>query len=248
LEHYEAFLRAVAATELERRGTYDERREIATAQVAALKASAPELTVDLGQSAPPDLLVKLNGKVIPVTAYGVIQKIDPGEYSITAERGDQEVWHRRIRITSRGRARVEVQLAQPSLPSKPRVVDTTRPDPENDQSKRTATYFAGGVGLLGLAGGLVASALALSHKQTVDEHCPNLVCNAEGRRALDAARNEATLGTVGFTVAAVGAATAGILWIAWPSSESRGAAQSSAWQGGLRAGSGNAQLTLTGAF
>lgn len=248
LEHYATFLRTVAAMALENRSKYDERREIAMAQVAALNATAPELTVDVAHGSPADLLVKLNGKIVPITSYGVVQKVDPGEYKITAERGDQEVWLRRIRITGRGRVRVEVRVAPPPSTIKPRTAATAPPVRESDQPNRTVAYFAGGVGLLGLAGGLVAGALALNHKQTVDENCPNLVCNAEGRRALDAARTEATLGTVGFTVAAVGAAAAGILWIAWPSGEDRGSGQSATWRGGIRAGTGSTQLTIAGAF
>ena len=78
---------------------------------------------------------------------------------------------------------------------------------------RTWAYFAGGIGLGGLATGVATGIIALNERSTINENCPGRLCNAAGHDAVDSARTAATISTISFSVGLAGAAGAAILWI-----------------------------------
>jgi hypothetical protein len=191
--------------------------------------------------------VKLNGRIVPATSYGVGQKVDPGTYLITAESGQQHVWLRRIKLTERSRARIEVRF-NPKNSATPKPARATQPEPDPNSARREIAYASGGVGLLGLACGVVAGGLAFAHKSSVDQHCPAQVCDAEGRRALDTARTEALVSNVGFAVGLVGVAAASVIWFAWPAEPHQGEARSADKRVKVRVGAAATHLTVEGVF
>jgi hypothetical protein len=247
LEHYTSFVRSLTAMDSARRAVYEERLGIALVQITSLGVSAPEISVDVAPESPKNLKVKLNGRIVSATSYGVGQKVDPGAYLITAESGQQQVWLRRIKLTERSRARIEVRvIPKNSAPAKP--ARATQPEPEPNSDRREIAFASGGVGLLGLACGVVAGGLAFAQKSSVDRNCPDRVCNAEGRSALDTARTEALVSNVGFAVGLLGVAAARVVWFAWPSEPHQGTARSADRRLSLRVGAAATHLTVEGVF
>jgi hypothetical protein len=204
LTDYQSFVDALPAMPAERRQTFEERRVIAAGQIAVLNVSAPEVIIDVAPNHGANLVVKFQGVVVPEASYGVGRRVDPGSYSVVAEVDGQTVWQRDITIEADSRAKIQVQPAPESAaaPSGARAPGSAR---------GTWLYVSGGVAIAGVATGLVAGALAYGHKSTIDSDCPNLQCNSTGRAALNVARSEARVSTVGFTLGIAGAAAAVVL-------------------------------------
>lgn len=222
LSHYQDFVSALTAMTAERRETFEERRRIAAGQIAVLSVSTPELTVEVPQNSPVNLVVKFDAAIIPPSSYGVGRRVDPGLYTATAEIDGSRIWERSITLEQGDHARVVVTVAPQAQGSAPVAADAARTGTEaidnHTSPLRTWAYVAGGVGIAGLATGLVSGALALGQKGTIDSNCVDLKCNSQGRTALDSARGEARVSTVAFSVGLLGAAAAVILWSVAPSS------------------------------
>jgi hypothetical protein len=204
LTDYQSFVSALTSMPAERRQTFEERRRIAAGQISVLNVSAPEVIIDVAPNHAPNLVVKFQGVVVPEASYGVGRRVDPGSYAVVAEVDGQPVWQRDITVEADSRAKIQVQPTHSG--ATPPTGDKTA-----DSSHRTWLYVSGGVALAGVATGLVAGALAYGHKSSIDSNCPNLECNATGRSAVNVARAEARVSSVGFTLGIAGAAAAVLL-------------------------------------
>jgi len=219
IEHYEAFVNMLAPLDQARRDKFDERRRIALEKIGALTNAAPELEIDVAPTAPTHLVVKRNDAVVEASAYGVKKRVDVGRYLVTAELDGRIVWQRQLALAERDKARIDVPwppLASPRESAAPATKESTSganglDKPRADSSSRTWLYVTGGFGALGLTTGLVAGALALGQKSKIDDNCPNQTCNPEGRSAVDRAKREALISTVGFSVGLAGATAATVL-------------------------------------
>ena len=220
VDHYQTFLKGLPSLPPERRDKFDERRRMALEKIATLIATAPEVTIDAPLPVPPGLIVKRNGEVVEPNAFGVGKKVDPGEYVIFAELDGETVFERRVVLSERDRARVEVKWS-PRPASEAAVsraaVQPARvppaPSPSASSGTRTWVYVSGGAAALGLATGFAAGGVAWSKKGSIEQNCPNRECNPEGRRAVSAGQRAATISTIGFSVGLVGAAGAALLLV-----------------------------------
>jgi hypothetical protein len=248
LGHYQEFVSALTAMTAERRETFEERRRIAAEQIAVLSVSAPTLTVDVAAASPPSMIVKFDGQLVPQSAYGVGRRVDPGLYAITAELDGKTVWSRNVTLEPGNQARVEVSMSPPAARANSNSSHQSATNEKHAAPRRTWTYVAGGVAVAGLTTGLVAGGLAYSHKHSIADNCPDLVCNSPGRRALDSARTEAKLSTGAFSVGLVGAAAVTLLLLLSPDSSppNNSAAQRAHPRIGLA--SDGRSLSLTGGF
>jgi hypothetical protein len=245
LGHYQVFVSALTTMSADRRATFEERRSIAAGQIAVLSVSAPELTVDVPTRAPGRLLIQLDGRVIPEGAYGVGRKVDPGSYTVSAELDGKRVWDRQVTLEPANQAHVTVDVGA-RVPAAADRRDTTEPSTARSKPLGTWAYVAGGLGIAGLATGVIGGALAYQKKGTIDRNCPDLRCNAEGRTALDSARAEAQVSTLGFSLGVVGAGAFLLLRVLSPTHASPNQAPSSkrAWS----VASTGTQLDLAMAF
>lgn len=207
LAHYQSFVAALTSMTAERRETFEERRRIAAGQIAVLSVSAPKLTINVAPELPLELVVRSAGVVVPRDAYGVVRRVDPGVYSVTAELDGKAVWQRSVDLEAGNQALVEV--TPPSAAS----ASSQSPNDQPGTKKPVALYVAGGVAVAGLATGLVAGLLAYEQKSTIDGHCPNRTCDPQGRAALNSASSEARVSTVGVSLGIAGAATAAAVLI-----------------------------------
>jgi hypothetical protein len=216
LSHYQAFVNVLTTLSADRRQTFEERRGIAAGQIAVLSVSSPTLTLDVPTHAPPNLVVKVDGVVIAEGSYGVGRKVDPGRYDVTAEIDGRTIWERNVALEQGDQAHVEVSPEKPA--PVPLAGVSAAPAPSSIFSSKTLIYVAGGVGVGGFSIGLVAGAFALGKKSTISDNCPALRCNPNGRDAVDSARTDAGISTVGFSLGLVGAAAVGSLLIFAPHS------------------------------
>ena len=223
IEHYQAFVNALTLLPADRRAKFDERRSLALEKIASLAPLASELTIDVSLAPPASLVVKRNGMALDRAAYGVSKRVDPGQYAVIAEMDGKVVWERRVNLAPGDKARVDV----PWLESPKSAPAITPPGPaagaggamtqpsaaSGGSTTRTLAYFAGGIGIGGLAAGIITGVIALNEKATIDENCPMRQCNAKGRDAVESARASAMVSTVGFSVGLAGAVGATVLWL-----------------------------------
>jgi hypothetical protein len=82
----------------------------------------------------------------------------------------------------------------------------------------TLAYVAGGVGVAGLALGIVAGLTASSRNSTLQKECPGNVCPPTAQSDIDAFHTWRDWSTAGYVLAGVGLAGAVVLWVTAPRS------------------------------
>jgi hypothetical protein len=259
MAHYRAFVDMLPSLPAARRESFEERRRIAVEKIAIATAGMPEITIAVERPAASGLTVRRNGAVVEASAYGVTQKVDPGEYVISARTADGSAWERRVALAERDHVTVEIpsrlprgaaaaEEVAPSAPTAPVVAGA----PASGSSTRALAYLAGGIGVAGIATGAITGLVALADKSTVDSDCPNHLCNADGQRALNAGRTSSLVSTIAFPIGIVGLGAAAVLFIVSPSKSAASAAGSPSPSRSLRpsvaAGTGGASLLLEGSF
>jgi hypothetical protein len=214
IEHYQSFVDGLTALPPARRHRFDERRRLALEKIAALSATAPEVTLEVAPGAPAGLVVRRDGEPIDPSSYGVARKVDPGQYLFTAELDGRQQWERSVVLALSDRAQVQVPwpLAEPPAPSA-----ATQSEAGSSAAPRSPLrpwfYASGAVGVAGLVAGAVAGGIALGKKKVIDEHCPDRQCDAQGHDAVEAGQSAALASTAGFAVGLAGAAAATTLFL-----------------------------------
>jgi hypothetical protein len=206
------------------------REKIAASKKAELAPQVPELTLSLPPDAPSGTVVKRDEAVLAEAALGVGLPIDPGEHVVTTQAPGGPLTELRVTLQKGEKKQITLQVkgalketpsAMPPATSPPPVVPppgTEPPPPDTGSSgRRTGAFIAGGVGVAGLILGGVMGALALGEKGKADEHCPMLVCDAEGIRAVDSGRTFALVSTIGVGVGVAGVGAAVVLFLTAPS-------------------------------
>lgn len=214
LAHYDDFTQVLSRLPTDQQNRQRERLQIANAQIKALAAVVPQLTLVLPQSAPAGIVVKRDGILLGRPSLGVTLPVDPGEHVVVVEAADGGSREQRVTLAKGQKLRLELELPAP------KPVDTTKPPSETTgiappteprSSGHGWTLAAFGLGAAGLATGAIAGALVLGKKGTIDTHCVDTTCDQTG---LDAAHSSKTLGvvsTIGFGVGAAGIVLAFVL-------------------------------------
>jgi hypothetical protein len=213
IEHYQSFVDGLTALPPARRHRFDERRRLALEKIAALSATAPEVTLEVAPGAPAGLVVRRDGEPIDPSSYGVARKVDPGQYLFTAELDGQQQWERSVVLALSDHAQVQVpwpllEAAAPSAATQHEAGSGAAPR----SPLRPWFYASGAVGIAGLVAGAVAGGLALGKKNVIDEHCSERQCDAQGHDAVEAGQRAALTSTVGFAIGLAGAAAATTLF------------------------------------
>jgi hypothetical protein len=159
----------------------DRRMPLAKQRAEAVGTRIPRLVVPQGAR------VRIDGRLDAQGAEEV--RLDPGRHTIVILARGAE---RTIVVTLVEKERKELD---PDAPAVPAVTS----------SRRTVGFALGGIGLAGIATGLVLGALTIHQKSVVDAHCD--ASNACDRAGLDAKSEGRTLSTVSTAAFAVGVAT-----------------------------------------
>lgn len=172
----------------------------AAAQLATeIAARIPTVTLALRGDAPD--AVAIDGASVPREAWSAPRRVNPGKHTVVARLGAREVT---ADFTVAEGASVEVPLdvhasAEPPPAPTPNAPAASRP--------LGALFWIGaGVGVAGLAVGGVTGIVSMTNKQSADSICQSNRCPPSAYASLDAANTWATVSTVGFVAAGVGAA------------------------------------------
>ena len=215
-QHYSDFLDAAAKLPPAERAAQDERRQVAQRERARILPDLPYLTIVVSADAVRTSTVRRDGEVLPASALGVEAAIDPGEHLIDFEGADGLHAQQRIVLAKREHRTIVVGFAKPTESAPPPSKPVTEPVVPKLFERRVTPwiYLTGGVGVAGLLTGSVSGVLAIRDKGVVDDECIGPACSARGNDAAKAARLEATVSTVGFTVGLAGAVATAIVYIA----------------------------------
>jgi hypothetical protein len=128
-------------------------------------------------------------------------------------------------------------LAAPVAGAEPTATEAPpgSPKPETRERPHPLMWFGFGVaGAAAVAGGITGY-LALSHRRDAEEHCVGNRCGPEAYDSIDAGRTLATISTISFAIALVGAGV-GIYGLLNPLPTERAKPSVGLWVGPARAG------------
>ncbi len=247
-----AWAHFLAAARLARAQGFPEREEEAKKQATELESNLSYLTIASTQALA-GLEVKRDDVVLYRGALNVKVPVDPGEHRIEATATGYQPWAVRVLVESGGDHETIVVPALEPRPTMPMTssVESVRPVPPDVASKsfgpspkKTLGMVLGGVGVVGLATGIVAGVLAFHKRDAVRELCNgDLAC--EDPRALDIAKSGqlwVSAANAAFAVGILGSGLGGYLMLS-----SDKAARSS--QGGAQSGNtGGWVLSMSGHF
>jgi hypothetical protein len=198
----------------------------------SLEGRVPAITIVVQGTADGDTLtVTVDDVALSAEVVGLPRRVDPGHHVIVAKtehgEGKQE-----IDVTEGQQKEVQVTLVATAPP--PEAAKTAPPGPSVDETPPSPTTSHGptaltwvGVALAGtgVAVGTVAGVISLSKKSALQSQCLDGVCGPSSYGTLDAANSTATISTVAFVAAGVGAGVALVTLIPGHSSVSAPAAQ-----------------------
>ncbi|MEO8846561.1 MAG: hypothetical protein ABI591_08185 [Kofleriaceae bacterium] len=202
------------------------KRAIATAKVAELEPKLSYLTVSVPAVSRLDgLTLTRNDKPFDATLWNRALPVDGGDYLFVGRAPGHDDWKATVRAPiDSGKITLDVPKLEPTN----KVVDvvTAPPPPEVQEdppapattftTKRKVAIGVAGVGVLGLAGGIVFSIQAKGKQSDAHASCvdPQMPCaNADAANALiKSAQSRALAANISFGVGAALAIAAGVLW------------------------------------
>lgn len=174
----------------------DEAKELA----AALAAKIPTIVVEVSGDDYDPSEVTIDGATVQL---GAPIPVDPGKHLVAVRSHKQEV----VVVEGGGERRVVLSAVKPLPPPPPPKKTPIAPLRPVERSAWPGTLrWVGGVTAgVGVVVGATAGVLALSSASGVKDSCAGGVCPPSSHDDLDATRRWATVSTIGFGAAAVGA-------------------------------------------
>jgi hypothetical protein len=136
--------------------------------------------------------IQLDGEPIARSALSAPILVEPGAHDVTGD-GLEPV---HINLQSGDSKSVALSARVAPVTATPAKADGSSPD--SLPSRRTLAWISLGGAAAGLLIGVVTSGVLLSNKSDVDAHCPNKLCDPEGRRLIDAQSGLIAVNAVGF--------------------------------------------------
>ncbi|MDB4938305.1 MAG: hypothetical protein JWP87_5277 [Labilithrix sp.] len=216
---------------------FDKSRKQAKELEASVKPRIP--TVRIIVKGGPATRVMVDDGEVAALLLGEPVAVNPGKHTISAKNADGSEKRADVELGERDGKEVELTLPVPNpavvvapAPDRPRGGGSGDRDRGADRTTGANVLVFGGFGLAlaGLAVGGVTGALTLAKSGTVKTQCENGICDPAAKADLDSASSLATISTIGFAVAGVGA-VCGVVGLVLPKTKSETALQS----GGVRA-------------
>lgn len=227
LANYEAYIAQFDRMSGEQKRQQVGRDSLAAAARDALRKEVPMLTVSLPASAPPGTIVQRDDETLGTPSLGVPLPVDPGEHVVVVRTPDGATADTHVTLAPGDHTQLTLELPKASpkapLPS---------PPPPTPRS-RLPFYVAGGIGLTGIAVGIVSGILALTEKSSIDAGCGiggnAHMCTPAGKSAVDTGQTEALVSTIGFGVGLAGLGTAVVLRLMEPAGGGLALSASARW-------------------
>jgi hypothetical protein len=199
----------------------------------ALDEARPKIAkLKIAVAAPPNAqyAVTIDGVPLALANLNVNRPVDPGTHRVEATGPGLLKASAQVVLPAGGADSIALTLqVDPSAPKETQSTQQAangrsgnlwQPAPA-ERPNRTPAYIAFAVGGAGLVAGAVFGGLTLSQRSKLDGDCsPQKVCPPASQDTIDTARTFGTISTVGFVVAAAGAATGLVLLLTGSKSES----------------------------
>lgn len=236
-DSYGRFLTEVGKLPPAEANKHADRVAVALRKRAEIGPKIPTLTVTLSAAKPEGASLSLGDRDISAE-LGRPLPLDPGAYTVRLASGSNEITSAEVELQAGDARTVELDVSGAA----PAQRDTG--EQESKSGAPTLAWVAGGIGVAGLAVGAVTGLMAASKTDTIDQNCPNRVCNAEGRDAVDSAQSLGLVSTVSFGVGIAGVGLATYLFLSADGSEP----ESTTPQAGVWLTPGGGQVSLSGRF
>jgi hypothetical protein len=185
-------------------------RDAATALADELQARIPSLTVTV-KNVPEgtEAAVAIDDAPLPAETMGQPRKLDPGHHVVTAKAGTAEA-KQEIDVAERDTKTVELELpAQAAAPAEAAATPEAAPEAAGGSSTPKIMVIGGfGLAGVGVVVGSITGILSLSKTNSIKSSpaCEGNVCNPSEDGDLSSAKTTATVSTIAFVAAGVGAA------------------------------------------
>lgn len=181
----------------------DDRVAVAAEHLRSIEPRVPRIRLRMAPRIPPSAKVTLDGTSVSAGSLETTIPVNPGSHEVVLSiPGSPEQRHA---VLVRESEQQDVVLGAERVPD---AAPTATPEQSTPQGRKIATWTAGGIGAAGLITAAVTGAMILSKKSTADDNCPNKVCNAAGRDAIDSTHPLITVNYIGWGVGIVGAGVA----------------------------------------
>lgn len=205
----------------------DPRGQLAAERAKALEPRLSRLRIDVKEKVP-GLEVRRDGLLLAEGSWGLAISVDPGEHTIVASAQGYESFERKVTVVGEGKSEtVDIpQLTKSAAGAAPASTPgTSGLDASSDNpgtTQRALGWIAGGVGLAGIAVGVV---FTLKKSDKLDERagiCPATTgCASDAQERIDPlteeARTAGTISTIGFVGGGVALAAGVALILTAPS-------------------------------
>lgn len=163
---------------------------------------------------PASAVVTVDGDPVPAVLLGDRRPTNPGQRLLRGTAPGYRPAETKVEVKSGGRTEAKLVLAKDEPPPAPVAAEPPPPEappapppPPQSNGLRTGAWVAAGVGVAGLAVGGVFGVLAKGKHDDVTAACGGgPKCPPSAKTTHDAFESRATISTVGFVVAGVGAA------------------------------------------
>jgi serine/threonine-protein kinase len=217
----------VEVAELGRTTGQSSREKLARERAARLEPSLSYVEIDVALPAPTGLDVRRDGLPVGAGQWGTPIPVDPGQIRVTAVAPKKTSWAVVVTAAAGGRivvrvptladAPAEVFAPAPNSPVPDAAsVHTESPAPSSGGTQKTVGAILFGAGAAAILGSGVLGLVAVAEYHGTGAHCTGDVCDADGKRATDAARTIGDIATVVFGAGAAIAVGGGIMWLVAP--------------------------------
>ncbi len=217
LTHYEAYLDVFSRMTPDQQNRQWGREKIAATRRDELRARVPSLT--LVGHLPDGSVIKRDGVPIGPALIGATVPIDPGPHVVEISVPGKPLRREELDVPPGKAVRISVDDGDDDA----RLAAAGGGDASSPSAMRTGAIVAASVGAAGLVVGTAFGVVTLGHKSTIDSHCVDTACDAEGKSAADASATTGAVSTVGFVVGVIGLGTGAALYFLDPSRPRAGA-------------------------
>jgi hypothetical protein len=194
----------------------DERLAPARERLTALEARVPMVTLTPAADFPADAKVLLDGAAVAQAVTAPVP-LDPGEHTIAVEAPGHKT--ARFALTVAERDRKELVISAGPLEARrdtgpegtQKLPPPPPPLPGGSQTRRTAGFIAGAIGLAGLAAFGVTGGILLERDGRIQAACPDRTCTPAGRELIDGSAPLMVANAVSLGVGIAGAGLGAVL-------------------------------------
>jgi hypothetical protein len=195
-----------------------EARKEAEAKADAIEPRIPSIKILIsGVPAGVTSKVSVDGEEVPNETLDVPRKVDPGDHVVAVVAGGVDK-KEPVTVAESENKDVTIQFAPGEVPTTPTGGDLfdknppkdETPQPTTTKANHTLAYIGFGVGGAALVAGAITGIMSMSKTSSLKNDCPNNECPSSKHDDLQSAKSLATISTISFIVAGVGA-TVGII-------------------------------------